>query len=321
MLYCTFTYDLLHRKYIGMNVKMRFNATVSSGAIQEALDKHGCAIVENVLSMEDLTELNRQIVPHLEATIPDDKNAFNGSQTKRFGRLLYRVPMVRDMVRHPVVIGALDGTLLPLAPTYKVTFTGVIHVMAGESAQVLHRDNTPFENPAPSVLFAAMWAAEDFQKENGATVFVPGSHLWSEDRHPTKDELQVAEMPAGSVLLYVGNLIHGSGNCVMGTRTGVSLQYAVSWLQQEENQALAVPFDIARTFDEDLLKLMGYDIIARNCGEIDSKHPLDFLLQDGKNRGLATPGYEYSNGTVRSLRLKPGAPRTADHHYHVSLDD
>lgn len=304
-----------------MNDLMRFPATASPFEIRTAVKRHGYAIVEGVLDRAALDELRAQIAPHLEVTGGDDENPFNGRFIKRFGRLLWRVPATRELVRHPIVRAQLDRALWPLAPTYKLTFSGVMHVMAGQRAQVLHRDNTPFKNPAPLVLLATMWAVEDFRRENGATVFVPGSHEWPEARKPTEDELRVAEMPAGSVLFYAGNLLHGAGRCAVGTRTGVSLQYAVGWLQQEENQAFAVPLEVARTFDEDLLKLMGYDVIARNCGEIDSRHPLDALLGDGKNRRLDVPGYEYSNGSIRELHLVAGPVRTADSNFYVSLDD
>jgi ectoine hydroxylase-related dioxygenase (phytanoyl-CoA dioxygenase family) len=299
----------------------RFDTSSSPDAIHAALETYGCAIVEGVISKADLVQLRAEITPHLDGTDGDLQNPFNGVFTKRFGRLMYRVPKARALLQHPLVLAQLDRALLRYAPAYKLTFDGVMHVMAGQKAQVLHRDNVPFENPAPPMLFATLWAVEDFCRENGATVFVPGSHLWPEDRHPTRDTLAVAEMPAGSVLLYYGNLIHGAGQCRVGTRMAVSLQYAVSWLQQEENQALSVPIEVLRTFDADLLKLLGFDTISRNCGSVNGQHPLDLILQDGQNRSLAQPGYNYSNGRCLSLMLQAYKLRTADHHYHVTLDE
>lgn len=300
-----------------------FDLTSDPYDIFAAMEVHGCAIVENVLDAATLARLKAEIAPHLAATDGDPQNPFNGEFTKRFGSLMLRVPEARNVARHPLVIDLLDRTLRRYAPTYKLTFDGIMHVMAGQKAQVLHRDNVPFENTptTPPLLFATLWAVEEFHRENGATVFVPGSHLWPEDRHPIRDELACAEMPAGSVLLYYGNLIHGAGKSVAGTRTALSLQYSVSWLQQEEDVYANVPPDVLRTLDEDLLKLIGVDIISRNCGSVSGRHPLDHVLQDGKNRTLATPGYEYSNGKCHGLRLEATAIRTADCHYHVTLDD
>jgi ectoine hydroxylase-related dioxygenase (phytanoyl-CoA dioxygenase family) len=302
-----------------MNV--RFDKDAPQYLIQNALKTHGFVIVKNVLSEQDLTELNEQIADHLEKTQPDDVNAFNGSKTKRFGALLHRVPKTHELVQSFLVRSLLDDMLLPLSPRYKVFFTGVMHLTEGQQAQVLHRDNTPFENPAPSVVIASMYAATEFKRDNGATVLVPGSHLWREDREPTKEELFVAEMSAGSVLFYVGNIIHGAGTCDNGSRTGVSLQYAVSWLQQEENQALVIPHEYAKqNMNEELLKLAGFDIIARNYGaDGDARHPIDTLYQRPRMLSVAPEGSSFSNGTVKTLQLEAKDVRTADHHYHVKL--
>lgn len=170
-----------------------------------------------------------------------------------------------------------------------------MHVMRGEKQQVLHRDISPFPNPNPTVVIATMWAINDFKRHNGATVFVPGSHLWPDDRVPDPSELRVAEMPAGSVLIYAGNLIHGAGACTEGYRTGVSLQYCVGWMRQEENQYLAVPLDEAKTFDPDLQRLMGYDLAARHWGYVDQQHPMNFLNQTSEYGGLDPAGYEFPN--------------------------
>jgi ectoine hydroxylase-related dioxygenase (phytanoyl-CoA dioxygenase family) len=53
----------------------------------------------------------------------------------------------------------------------------------------------------------------------------------------------------------------------------------VSWLRQEENQYLAVPTEVARTFEEPLLRLMGYARGAYALGYVDDlRDPLDALL-------------------------------------------
>jgi ectoine hydroxylase-related dioxygenase (phytanoyl-CoA dioxygenase family) len=288
-------------------------------ALMSALAADGYAIVQKVLSADEVEVLNRQISDHLEQATADHGNAFMGERTKRFGRLLHRIPATRAMIKHPLILGALDTTLKPYSPTYQVHFTSVMHVMDGEKAQVLHRDISPFPNPGPTVVLATMWAANDFTRENGATVFVPGSHLWPDDRSPTKEELQVAEMPAGSVLLYCGNLIHGAGSCKQGFRTGVSLQYCVGWLRQEENQYMAVPLEVAREFPEDLQRLMGYDLAGRHWGYVDQQHPMNFLNETTRYGGLTPEGYEFP-GRVLALRAEPIGLHT-EHRYPVTLDD
>jgi len=297
----------------------RFTSATQDSEISEALQEDGYAIIEGLLNSDQLQELNSQIAPHLGSTDPDAANAFMGEKTKRFGRLLLRVSMTRDLVRHPKVLAALDATLKPYGPTYQIHFTGVMHVMAGQGPQILHHDSVPFVNPAPNLVVATMWAATDFTKDNGATVFVPGSHKWTSHRVPKREELCRAEMPAGSVLLYLGNLIHGAGRSVAGHRTGVSLQYSVGWLRQEENQYLAVPTSIARTFDEDLQRLMGYDLALSNWGYVDQEHALTFLRRDGAYRSLDPEEYRIT-GRIKALQITEDGLHPG-HRYDVDFDD
>jgi ectoine hydroxylase-related dioxygenase (phytanoyl-CoA dioxygenase family) len=297
----------------------RFPRNTPNQRIVEAIQQDGYAIIESVLHQDTVSELLQEIQPELSVANPDFGNPFMGDRTVRFGKLLHRIPTVRKIVLSDSVLPVLDATLLPLSPTYQVLFTGVMHVMEGAKAQVLHRDNSPFPNPGPTVVIATMWAGTYFTRENGATVFVPGSHLWHDSRCPRKEELQVAEMPAGSVLLYAGNLIHGAGACKKGYRTGVSLQYCVGWMRQEENQYLAIPLEVARTFEPELQRIMGYDLAARHWGYVDQQHPMNFLNQTSVYGGLDPKGYEFQ-GLVNEMQVTVGGPRLNDY-YPITLDD
>lgn len=307
-----------------MSKQVKFDSNVTSILLKEAVEEHGYAIVENLIEQDFLKELYDEIAYHGANVRPKDKSQFLGSNTIRFGRLLWRIPRMASIVKHPVIIGLLDEVLLQYSPAYHLSFTGVMQVKEGQKAQILHRDNTIFTNTpdTPINLIGTMLAVDEFKKENGATVLVPGSHKWYEDRQPKREELVFAEMSPGSILFYAGNLIHGAGKCVKGQRTGVSLQYNLSWMSQEEPQFLATPLEFAKNhFDEDVLKLIGYDTISRNCGEIDSEHLLDFLLQDKKQRGLTTPENSYTNGKCKSLFFTSGQVRQHDCFYDVKIDD
>lgn len=261
--------------------------------ILTSLNEEGYAIVENVLDAETLASLKQEIDPWLEVTVPDADNAFMGGGTKRFGRLVYRIPSTHNLILNPTVNALCENVLCKATYTYQIHFTGVMHVMEGETAQVLHRDVSPFVNPHPTVVIAAMWAGTDFTAENGATVFIPGSHKWDDTRQPLKEELAQAEMKAGSVFLYAGNLMHGAGQCHKGERTGIMIQYCSGWMRQEENQYLAVPKEAARWLPTDLQKLLGYDLTANHWGYVDQIHPMDFL-NGTEGQSLSPEGYGMS---------------------------
>ena len=91
-------------------------------------------------------------------------------------------------------------------------------------------------------------------------------------------------MPAGSVLIYTGSLIHGGGaNQSNSFRCGVALHYSLGWLRQEENQYLAVPMEEVRTYPEEVQRLMGYELATVNLGFVDHKHPNDVLNDTAGN--------------------------------------
>ena len=104
-----------------------------------------------------------------------------------------------------------------------------------------------------------MWAVTDFTAENGGTLLVPGSHRWPKGRRATEEEIVSAEMEAGSVLIWLGGTLHGAGaNVSDDWRYGIILTYSLGWLRQEENQALAVPDEVARRLPRDLLDMIGH---------------------------------------------------------------
>lgn len=48
-------------------------------------------------------------------------------------------------------------------------------------------------------------------KENGATVAIPGSHLWGPERQPLDEEAVPAELEPGDAFIFLGNLYHAGG--------------------------------------------------------------------------------------------------------------
>jgi ectoine hydroxylase-related dioxygenase (phytanoyl-CoA dioxygenase family) len=107
---------------------------------------------------------------------------------------------------------------------------------------------------------------------------VPGSRHWQDAREPSPEEVVVAEMPAGSVLLYIGSTLHGGGaNRSNDARYGLALHYALGWLRQEENQYLAVPLEQASKLPQQIQELMGYSLGTAALGFVDHQDPNDFL--------------------------------------------
>ncbi|MSP83076.1 MAG: hypothetical protein EXQ94_09115 [Alphaproteobacteria bacterium] len=265
-----------------------FDARLTTGAaISRSIDRVGYAIVTNAIDATDIADLKRDLAPHLEASRTGESN-FLGGKTKRFNNLFMRAPTTRKMILHPLVLGAADHVLLPFCSRYQVNYTGVYHLMPGETAQALHRDAFyyPFRNPGIVTVLGTVWAVTDFTAENGATVIVPGSHLWDEARQPRRSEAVPAAMPAGSVMLYTNTIIHGGGaNTANEVRTGIGLNLSLGWLRQQENQFLTLPPEQAKTLPDALQRLIGYDFGGPFLGAVNGQSPHKLLEEPGGEPG------------------------------------
>jgi len=78
----------------------------------------------------------------------------------------------------------------------------------------------------------------------------------------------------------VGGLFHGGGaNLADDPRTGLTLALVRGNLRQEENQYLAVPRDVVRTYPDELQQLLGWGLCPPFLGWYEQQDPR-VLLDD-----------------------------------------
>ena len=268
----------------------RLEPTATVDDVLKVLDEDGAVIIENLASNETMDLIESELAPHW-ADIPLGTSEFIGFRTQRATRLIALSKGCRELAMNPLVLGVMDRLLLPMCQRYRLHVTNGVRVGPSETPQMLHRDDELFRGYIPrdgrQVLTNMIWALSDFTAANGATRIVTGSHHWSEDAEPAEDEFVQAEMPRGSLALYLGSTFHGAGRNTTDTqRTGLILGYSLGWLRQEENQYLAVPPDVARTLPEPLQELIGYAVHPPFLGWVDMKDPNSVL---GNEDGLLQP--------------------------------
>ncbi|MGH9028118.1 MAG: phytanoyl-CoA dioxygenase family protein, partial [Acidimicrobiales bacterium] len=249
------------------------DATIN--AVAEQVKADGWATVENAIPeglcdaiYEDLLRLERDL-----GTVPGD-NLFEGTETTRIYNLLVHGPTYERIPIHPNVLPIAERVL---DPGLLVSSLSSIAIGPGETPQPIHSDDQiiGMPKPHPPIICNTMWAITDFTESNGATRICPGTHL--ADYSP--DPLQVydsvpAEMPKGSVLVWVGSLWHGGGeNTTEERRVGIAMNYCAGFIRQQENQQLGIPREIAMTFPRRLQELIGYSVYSGLIGHIDKQHP------------------------------------------------
>ena len=266
--------------------------------IAEHLRAHGYAIVERVVGDDVMDRLAAEASPHIAASATG-RDEYDGQFTQRTGALVARCPTARELVMHPTVVNTV-GEILGHTTSFQLHLTQIISIGPGESQQKLHRDQMAFDfYPFPAdyhVQCNTMWALTDFTIENGGTHVVAGSSGVSDAVAASLPSGQV-EMPRGSVLFYDGKVLHGGGaNRSDGPRQGVNITYCVGWVRQEENQYLACPPEIARTLDDDLLRMMGYQEGAFALGYVgDQEDPLAVLRGEHRKKRTIAETPQRSN--------------------------
>src|SRR5262249_9396237 len=128
---------------------------------------------------------------------------FSGRRTRRTGGLVARSATCRELVMHPLVLGAV-GNILAHVSSFQLHLTQVIAIDPGEPAQPVHRDQWAYDFFAFPKGFEVqcntIWAMTDFTTRNGATRVVAGSNHFDDRLELTEADTEPAEMEKGSVL-------------------------------------------------------------------------------------------------------------------------
>ncbi len=262
-----------------------FPPTTDPAAIAEHIRQHGYAIVDDLADANLLEQLEAESQAYIDASAYG-RDEYDGQLTRRTGALIARSPAARELVMNPVALGTVKE-FLRHATAIQLHTTQIISISPGETQQKLHRDQMAFDffpfPPDYHVQCNTLWALTDFTIENGATHLSPGTSTIDDEDAALVNPVQ-AEMRRGACLFYDGKILHGGGaNTSDEDRRGVNLTYSVGWVRQEENQYLACPAEIARTLEDDLLRVMGYQAGAFAMGYVgDLQDPLAVLKGTGE---------------------------------------
>lgn len=275
-------------------------ATESKEELLEVLQRDGVVILEGLVTPEQLQRMNQELDPFMReaaTTVPDMNpmlQMFYGDKTRRMGALPVKSRTFCDVLTHPRLAEICEEILLKAGSSYQMNVAQVLEVGPEAVAQFLHRDEDVWPHmpkPCPTFQVASMTALTDFTEEIGATCFVPGSHLWEDrSREAQADEVAIAEMPAGSMALYLGSTIHGAGTnrTVDRWRRGIHLSFIVGWIRTEENNYLNIPMEVARDLPERVQALLGYqmhdaiDAGGGVAGSVEFRDPM-VLLREQKS--------------------------------------
>jgi ectoine hydroxylase-related dioxygenase (phytanoyl-CoA dioxygenase family) len=252
--------------------------------------EQGWCVIPSLTSSRTIEALDADLGRDFAET-PFCEGGFYGARTKRFGRLLARSPLAKTIVQHPLVLGITRRVLGPWCDTIQLNLSQALALHPGAPPQLPHRDQDMWRGAIGETeyLVNVMWPFTRYTRENGATILWPNSHgSGALDPDSPAGEFPV-ELEPGSALLFLGSTLHGAGgNASNEVRRGAIVSYCLGWLKPYENQWLAYPPDIARSFSPELAALVGYQQHRPNLGNYEGQCPSVLLQRQLPDRFAAT---------------------------------
>ena len=165
----------------------------------------------------------------------------------------------------------------------------------GARDQGLHRDDIVYQNHQPytpthtlgrDLGIGFFVAHTPTTRENGATRFIPGSHLWDYDILPNESlAIQPELQPGDSVMMLSGVYHGGSKNTTGGSRVVWTTHTTRGWIRQEENQYLCNDVEKIKKLPLWLQMFCGWSMSKPFMGWVDLDDPIKLLHPDLKLEG------------------------------------
>lgn len=231
--------------------------------------EQGFCVIENVLDPAKTAEVRRRLVDAASESerrgIPThiaglDPNASN----VRVFNLLDLDPIFIELISHPV---ALEVASQFLDDDFIISnFTANI-AKPGSGSMVIHSDQAlivpePWHEPwALNVI----WCLDDVHGDNGATLFMPGSHLF-ERMYEVPDDLGDNMIPfeakVGSIIVMEGRLWHTSGKNITKDEERAMMfgYYSRSFIRPQWNFNVALSDETKASLSPELAELLALGI-------------------------------------------------------------
>jgi ectoine hydroxylase-related dioxygenase (phytanoyl-CoA dioxygenase family) len=220
--------------------------------------RDGFIIREGVLAESQILELKRQLAQKIE--IEAEKQA--GRVFRDYGMLLaapvYGGALLK-LVEHEILFEPVDALLGAGAIIHVYTSSSIPPHSKNYATRIHHERSNKYPDIPDFV--ALIIALDDFNAQNGATWFLPGSHL---TRDLPKEEIFYAQakrllMPAGSVFYFDWRLYHAGGENTTDTwRHALAMGMTPAYHKQKIDLPRAIPADIASSITDYAKQKLGY---------------------------------------------------------------
>ena len=212
---------------------------------RKQLDEQGYVIFKNLLSTSQINSVLSRL-EELWATEGDHAGEENYIEpgVRRLANLANKGEVFRSLYTHPQVLEVVETVMGPDVRTAMVNardvppHTGVRMPFHMDSDKGRVRDEIGYSAAT------AIWMLDEFSVANGATAFVPGSHLLGKSPKEVLSDLNashpdeiVIEGQSGDVLVFNGHCWHaGRPNETEGHRRAILVHYLRADVPRPENR-------------------------------------------------------------------------------------
>jgi ectoine hydroxylase-related dioxygenase (phytanoyl-CoA dioxygenase family) len=238
---------------------------------KRVFEQDGCCIIENVLTQKEVTDIKLRVteLARIEEEAGTAHFYAEGKSAQRVWNLINKDTLFQKLISKPLILECMDWLFERDTPHQKYYLSSFqAHILnPGVSKMKLHID-TPVPEPLPEWIIKAntIWVLDEFNGENGATEYIPGSHKWkhkprAEDQ--SRDDLTIANAPVGSVLLTHGALWHrGGANMSNSSRLALLNSFAASYAREianEENYSVQLSEEMYSQASSQMKAILGLD--------------------------------------------------------------
>lgn len=250
-------------------------------AIKADLARDGWCVIPGVLSPERAAAVTQRLWAAAaeserrgEATYMPvlDPNASN----VRVFYLLAMDAVFLDLIQHPLAVEMVRAVL---GPDFLISnFTANI-ARPGSRSMALHSDQS-LVVPEPWIQPWAVniiWCLTDVTFANGATLYIPGSHLWRERADVPPDanlRLKPFEAKAGSIIVMDGRMWHTSGANITADQDRALLfgYYSAPFLRPQVNWNACLPAQVQASLDQRMQDWLGLGVTANTGMTADLRY-------------------------------------------------
>lgn len=222
----------------------------------------GYAIAPGVLApdkIEEMRDLLIQAIKDQDAKWAGAPNYIDHNMVHNL--MLHAQPFV-DLLSNPVMHAYLSAAMDPYCTLYAYTSSSIPAGGGGNYSSRVHVDSPRFIPGYPTNV-GFIIALDDFSEDNGATYFLPGSHL--SDRVPSDEEFfagaQRALPKAGDGVIFNARTFHyGGRNKTNRDRHAVTLNVCRSWMRQRFDYPRLMPKKMVDAMDDVGKRFIGWNV-------------------------------------------------------------